>query len=153
MSDTLHILISHTETWACNCALYLLLYPTLPLFLKWQSCINPVEELYVPARCSYDEYYHDCTGVLPCFGVTSLVHSKFQQSMNSVASFSNCMFVKKKRGGTLAIFMYYWMTLGIFIHYGLIASGQCFFGHCYMCIHALLDFEDVTLDCDKNGRW
>ena len=100
MSDTLHILISHTETWACNCALYLLLYPTLPLFLKWQSCINPVEELYVPARCSYDKYYHDCTGVLPCFGVTSLVHSKFQQSMNSVASFSNCMFVKKKRWNT-----------------------------------------------------
>lgn len=66
----------------------------------------------------------------------------------SKASFSNCMFVKKKRGGTVAIFMYYWMTLGkihalwVIIY---IDSGQCL---CTVtCIHALLDFEDVT-----NGR-
>ena len=88
--------------------------------------------------------------IVPEFFHVLGLHPLSTQSF-SKTSFSNCMFVKK-RGGTLAIFMYYWMTLGIFIHYGLIASGQCFYGHCYMCIHALLDFEDVTLDCDKNGR-
>ena len=51
-----------------------------------------------------------------------------------------CIFVPK-RGGTLAIFMYYWMIFGIFMHYVLnichyvLTPGQC------LCssIHTLLE--------------
>ena len=57
----------------------------------------------------------------------------------------------QKGGGTLAIFMYYWMNSGN-IHVLWAA-----FMYCYRSIHVLLELwthtQDVTLHCGRSGRW
>ena len=98
---------------------YTLLSTCLYQHMQKFSEVQPVIFSCVVITCAC-VHVHACAKIMQLSYVNRLylvqktVQSKFQQNMNQFAkknSLCNCMFVSE-RGGTLAIFMYYWINSG-----------------------------------------